>query len=107
VPDNYLTVLHMRVDPRLDRIPHYSDASIQKKGLLGGKYVGIGASGSETYLTDGDRIEFTQSALVLENLVNRLFANLASRGQEESDSSSDKSEGNADKDSKQKQEGAE
>lgn len=106
-PDNYRAVVHMRIDPRFDRIPDDSDASIQTQGLLGGKYVGIGPGGSETYLTDGDRIEFTQSALVLENLVNRLFANLASRGQEESDSSSDKSEGNADKDSKQKQEGAE
>jgi phospholipid/cholesterol/gamma-HCH transport system substrate-binding protein len=63
-----------------DRIPEDSDASIQTQGLLGGKYVGIGPGGSETYLKDGGQIEFTQSAIVLESLVNKFFANFASRG---------------------------
>ena len=48
-------------------------------GLLGGKYVGLTAGGSETYLKDGGRIELTQSALVLENLVNKLFSSFAGK----------------------------
>ncbi len=70
----------LRIDPAYDRIPDDSDASIQTAGLLGGKYVGIGPGGSETYLKDGSQIEFTQSAIVLETLVNKFFANFASRG---------------------------
>ena len=45
---------------------------------VGGKYVGIGPGGSETYLHAGSTIEFTQSAIVLENLINKFFANFAS-----------------------------
>jgi phospholipid/cholesterol/gamma-HCH transport system substrate-binding protein len=51
--------------------------------LLGGKYVGIGPGGSETFLEPGGQIEFTQSAIVLESLVNKFFANMASRGPDE------------------------
>jgi phospholipid/cholesterol/gamma-HCH transport system substrate-binding protein len=44
--------------------------------------VGIGPGGSDTYLKDGSQIEFTQSAIVLESLVNKFFANFASKGSE-------------------------
>ena len=53
-------------------------------GLLGGKYIGIGPGGSETFLKDGSQIEFTQSAIVLESLVNKFFANMASKGSDDS-----------------------
>jgi hypothetical protein len=48
--------------------------------------VGLDPGGSETYLADNGRIENTQSAMVLEKLVNRLFAAFAgskSSGSEE------------------------
>jgi phospholipid/cholesterol/gamma-HCH transport system substrate-binding protein len=80
--DDFRAVVTMRIDPQFDRIPEDSDASIQTQGLLGGKYVGIGPGGSETYLKDGGQIEFTQSAIVLESLVNKFFANFASRGKD-------------------------
>jgi phospholipid/cholesterol/gamma-HCH transport system substrate-binding protein len=51
---------------------------------LGGKYIGIGPGGSETFLRQGGQIEFTQSAIVLESLVNKFFANMASKGPEPS-----------------------
>jgi phospholipid/cholesterol/gamma-HCH transport system substrate-binding protein len=76
-PRQYKAVVTMRLDPQYNQIPDDSDASIQTEGLLGGKYVGIGPGGSESYLKDGSTIEFTQSALVLENLVNKFFANVA------------------------------
>lgn len=78
-PTDYKAVVTMIIDRQFDKIPEDSDASIQTTGLLGGKYIGIGAGGSETYLTDGSQIEFTQSAIVLENLVNKFFANMASK----------------------------
>ena len=78
--NDYRAVVTLRIDPQFDRIPDDSDASIQTQGLLGGKYVGIGPGGSETFLKDGSQIEFTQSAIVLESLVNKFFANFASKG---------------------------
>jgi phospholipid/cholesterol/gamma-HCH transport system substrate-binding protein len=79
-PKDFKAVVTMRIDPGFNQIPDDSDASIQTAGLLGGKYVGIGPGGSETFLKDGSQIEFTQSAIVLETLVNKFFANFASKG---------------------------
>ena len=73
----------LRIDRQYAQIPEDSDASIQTAGLLGGKYIGIGPGGSETFLKDGGQIEFTQSAIVLESLVNKFFANMASKGPDE------------------------
>ena len=70
---DYRAVVVMRIDSRYDRIPEDSDASIFTAGLLGGQYVGIAPGGSETFLTDGDQIEFTQSAVVLENLISKFL----------------------------------
>lgn len=79
-PDDYRAVVDLRIAYEFDRIPEDSDASIQTQGLLGGKYVGIGPGGSDVYLEEGSEIEFTQSAIVLESLVNKFFANFASSG---------------------------
>jgi phospholipid/cholesterol/gamma-HCH transport system substrate-binding protein len=75
----------LRIDGRYDRIPEDSDASIFTAGLLGGQYVGIVPGGSETFFTDGDQIEFTQSAIVLENLISKfLFSKAAEQGSTDS-----------------------
>lgn len=84
----YKAVVSMRIDPRYNQIPDDSDASIQTQGLLGGKYIGIGAGGSDTFLKDGSQITFTQSALVLENLVNKLFASMAGKPNDSGSASS-------------------
>ena len=76
--DEYRAKVVLRIDRRYDRIPDDSDAAIYTAGLLGGQYVGIGPGGSETFFADGDRIEFTQSAIVLENLISKfLFSKAA------------------------------
>jgi phospholipid/cholesterol/gamma-HCH transport system substrate-binding protein len=82
-PRQFKAVATLRIEKQYSEIPDDSDASIQTAGLLGGKYVGIGPGGSETFLKDGGQIEFTQSAIVLESLVNKFFANMASRGSDE------------------------
>ena len=43
------------------------------------KYVGLSPGGSDTYLKNGSHIDQTQSAIVLESLINKLFANFASK----------------------------
>ena len=76
----YRAVVRMRIDPQYNEIPEDSFASIQTEGLLGGKYVGLSPGGLDTYLKDGSRIDQTQSAIVLESLVNKFFASFASKG---------------------------
>jgi phospholipid/cholesterol/gamma-HCH transport system substrate-binding protein len=76
----YKAVVGMRIDPQFNQIPGDSYASIQTQGLLGGKYIGISPGGDEAYLKDGGHIDQTQSAIVLESLINKFFANYASKG---------------------------
>jgi phospholipid/cholesterol/gamma-HCH transport system substrate-binding protein len=82
----------LRIENQYANIPEDSDASIQTAGLLGGKYIGIGVGGSETFLKEGSQIEFTQSAIVLESLVNKFFANFASKGSDSEKSDAAKEE---------------
>jgi phospholipid/cholesterol/gamma-HCH transport system substrate-binding protein len=82
-PKDYKAAVTLRIENQYSEIPDDSDASIQTAGLLGGKYIGIGPGGSETFLRDGGQIEFTQSAIVLESLVNKFFANMASKGNDD------------------------
>jgi phospholipid/cholesterol/gamma-HCH transport system substrate-binding protein len=77
---DYKAVVTMRVNEKYNQIPSDSDASIYTQGLLGGKFVGLTAGGSETYLKNGDQIDFTQSAFVLENLIGQFLANFAKSG---------------------------
>jgi len=79
-PRTYKAVVSMRIDPQFNQIPEDSFASIQTQGLLGGKYIGISPGGLDTYLKGGSRIDQTQSAIVLESLINKFFANFASKG---------------------------
>jgi phospholipid/cholesterol/gamma-HCH transport system substrate-binding protein len=76
----FKAVVSMRIDPQYNQIPEDSFASIQTQGLLGGKYIGLSPGGLDTFLKDGSQIEQTQSAIVLESLINKFFANYASKG---------------------------
>ncbi len=77
--NDFRAVVKLSIASRYDHIPIDSDAAIQTSGLLGAKYIGLSAGGADTYLKDGSSIEFTQSALVLENLVNKLFSSFAGK----------------------------
>jgi phospholipid/cholesterol/gamma-HCH transport system substrate-binding protein len=79
--DEYRARVVIRVEPSYDRIPDDSDASILTAGLLGGQYMGIGPGASETFFKEGDRIEFTQSAIVLENLISKFLFSKAAEEQ--------------------------
>jgi phospholipid/cholesterol/gamma-HCH transport system substrate-binding protein len=75
---DFKAVVRMRIDPQYNQIPDDSFASIQTQGLLGGKYIGLSPGGSDTFLKDGSHIDQTQSAIVLESIINKFFANYAS-----------------------------
>jgi phospholipid/cholesterol/gamma-HCH transport system substrate-binding protein len=97
-PKSYKAAVTLRISNAYNQIPDDSDASIQTQGLLGGKYIGIGPGGSDTFLKEGSNIPFTQSAIVLESLVNKFFANFAQRGGGGGDSSSGSSDSSASSD---------
>ena len=104
-PADFKALVTMAIDRRYNQIPDDSDAAIQTSGLLGAKYVGLGAGGSTTYLANGTQIQFTQSALVLENLVNKLFAGVAGGKKDDEPNTKDdeaKKDANAKKDDRAK-----
>jgi len=68
-------VVTFDIENRYDQIPDDSDASILTAGLLGSQYIGLQAGGSEFYLEEGSEIQFTQSAIVLENLISKYLFN--------------------------------
>ena len=78
-PKTFKAVVVLRIDNQYDQIPDDSFASIQTQGLLGGKYIGFSPGGSDTNFKEGSRVEQTQSAIVLESLINKLFANFADK----------------------------
>ncbi len=84
----YKAVVLLQLDSKFNQIPTDSDASIYTQGLLGGKFIGLTAGGADTYLKNNDHIDFTQSAIVLENLIGQMFANFSNKGSGSSDSSS-------------------
>lgn len=77
--DVYKAVVRMRINPEFNKIPDDSDAAIMTSGLLGGQYIGITPGGSEQFFKEGGQFEIVQDALVLENLINQLVANFASK----------------------------
>jgi len=64
------------------KFPKDSSLKILTAGLLGEQYIGIEAGGDEQNLAEGDRITRTQSATVLEDLINQFIYNSAAEGKE-------------------------
>jgi len=71
------------IDESFDQIPDDSDAAIQTSGMLGSQYIGLQAGGSEDFLTEGSEIQFTQSAIVLENLISKYLFSSGSDDEDE------------------------
>jgi len=78
--DRYEAVVTLRIDPRFDKIPDDTFASIFTAGLLGEQYIGLSPGGGETFLADGDSLTHTQSALVLEQMIGQFLFKKAEEG---------------------------
>ncbi len=81
-PERLDAVVTLMIDSRYTTIPADSSASILTAGLLGEKYVGIEPGADIEYLGSGDEVLFTQSAVVLENLISKYLFDSASGGEE-------------------------
>ena len=82
-PTTFEARVTMRIDNSYNNIPKDSNAAIFTAGLLGEQYIGLSPGGEDAVLAEGDKIKFTQSALVLENLIGQFVAGMAS-GEKES-----------------------
>lgn len=72
------------IESQYDQLPDDSDASVLTAGLLGSQYIGLQAGGSEFYLEDGSEILFTQSAIVLENIIGKFLIGGPPGGEDDS-----------------------
>ncbi|MDN3525522.1 outer membrane lipid asymmetry maintenance protein MlaD [Halomonas sabkhae] len=69
----------MEIDGDLEgKLPEDSTAAVLTSGLLGEQYIGLSVGGAPETLGEGDRIRDTQSALVLEELIQQFVSNMAS-----------------------------
>jgi len=80
--ETYQAVVTMHIDAQYDQIPSDTFANIFTAGLLGEQYIGLDPGGSPDMLSAGDRIEFTQSALVLEQMIGQFLLSKAEEGGE-------------------------
>jgi phospholipid/cholesterol/gamma-HCH transport system substrate-binding protein len=80
----YQAMVRLDLDPSY-KFPKDSSLKILTAGLLGEQYIGIEPGGDTNNLVDGDRINRTQSATVLEDLINQFIYSKAAEGKEGSE----------------------
>ena len=74
-PKTFNAIVTLQMSDRYTQIPDDSTASILTSGLLGEQYVSLSPGGSDAFLKSGSVIQYTQSALVLENLIGQFLSN--------------------------------
>jgi len=79
-PEWYSAVVEMEINQSMSTLTLDTSAAILTAGLLGEKYIGLTGGAEDEYLADGDWIEDTQSAIVLEELIGRFLFNKAEEG---------------------------
>jgi phospholipid/cholesterol/gamma-HCH transport system substrate-binding protein len=85
---SYDAVLTFAIDPAI-KLPDDSTAKITSEGLLGGKFIALEPGGSETLLSDGGTITYTQGALDLWALVSDYMFSGKGKSSESGGGSSD------------------
>ena len=78
---SYQAMVRLDMNPAY-KFPKDSSLKILTSGLLGEQYVGIEAGGDTNNLVNGDRITRTQSATVLEDLINQFIYSKAAEGKD-------------------------
>lgn len=76
----YSAVVEMEINKSMSSLTRDTSAAILTAGLLGEKYIGLTVGAEEEFLKDGDWIQDTQSALVLEELIGRFLFSKAKEG---------------------------
>lgn len=71
--DHFNAIMTVEIKEGIN-IPDDSSASIVSSGLMGSKYIEIEPGGSEDYLAPGDEFSYTQDAMVIEELLDRIVS---------------------------------
>lgn len=71
--DTLSPVVTMNIFNQYNQLPTETTASILTAGLLGEQYLALSPGGDDEILVDGDVIEDTQSALVIEELIGKFL----------------------------------
>lgn len=74
---SYEAIVTLKIDQRYP-FPKDTFANIYTAGLLGEQYLGLEAGGEEESLKNGDRIQQTQDAVVLEKMISQFLYSKAS-----------------------------
>lgn len=72
-PKMLMAKVELDINSSVNYLSKDSSARILTSGLLGEQYIGITPGADDKVLKDGDTIQDTQSALVLENLVSKFL----------------------------------
>ena len=80
--ETFEAVVTLNIDSKYDQIPDDTFAKIFTAGLLGEQYIGLDAGGSDVFLEEGGRLQLTQSALVLEEVIGQFLFSKAQEGTE-------------------------
>jgi phospholipid/cholesterol/gamma-HCH transport system substrate-binding protein len=82
--ESFEAVVTMRISSSYDNFPEDTSASIFTAGLLGEQYIALEPGGSMENLVNGDRLQLTQSALVMEQIIGQfLYSTSAVKSEEE------------------------
>lgn len=71
--DHFNAVLTLDIKEGIN-IPLDSSAAIVSSGIMGGKYIEIEPGGEEEFLQPNDEFSYTQDAMVIEELVDRIIS---------------------------------
>lgn len=71
--DGFKAILTLEVKDNV-KIPDDSSASIVSAGLMGAKYIEIEPGGSEDYIPANGEFSYTQDAMVVEELLDRIVS---------------------------------
>lgn len=71
-PATYMAELVLGINGNI-KIPADTVALIASEGLMGGKYISLEVGGDENVLKPGDRLQYTQTAPSLEQLIGQVI----------------------------------
>lgn len=72
-PVTFKAIVTLSINARENEIPSDSTANIYTAGLIGSNYISITPGFEETYLKEGSKIENTNQALILQNIIGQLL----------------------------------
>ncbi|CAH1530379.1 MULTISPECIES: outer membrane lipid asymmetry maintenance protein MlaD [Gammaproteobacteria] len=82
-PESLLPIVSLSINSQYNQFPETSSLQILTSGLIGEQYIGLVPGfifDDEEMLVDGDTIEDTKSALVLEDLIGQVLYSIGGSG---------------------------